>query len=98
MKPAVKAFIRDTPAAFKLEFWAMTTIYVFVMFFHITDIIDAGEFKLEEGRAIPFEYYFYPVMIRYTILYIGLLIMNFVVLPGLVKKEAVATNVMLLIG
>ncbi|HEX6332855.1 MAG TPA: hypothetical protein VFZ78_01440, partial [Flavisolibacter sp.] len=80
----------------KIEFWAATTLFVFLLFFHISDAIsprpDAGRGTGEQG---PFTYYFISSIIRYTVLYLAFLLLNFVIVPKLVRKEALMLNVVL---
>ncbi|MBD0352907.1 MAG: histidine kinase [Flavisolibacter sp.] len=98
----------DKPVHFnKIEFWAATTIFVFVVFFHIAaastnDIANAWtpNKQLFDKANVPFhyyQYYFIPQLVRYIILYLAFLLLNFRVVPKLIKKEGLFINIMLAI-
>jgi two-component system, LytTR family, sensor kinase len=91
----------------KPEFWAATTIYVFSVFFLITPALDndpanirtANSWYFNEANMV-FHYYrnfFIPQFVKYTILYLSFLGLNFVVLPKLVRKEALAQNILFIV-
>jgi hypothetical protein len=89
----------DRPFHFhKVEFWAATTIFVFAVFSLSTAHIPNKVFFDEAG--IPFHYYqdyFFPQLIRYMLLYLSFLLLNFVVVPRLIRKEALFLNVFLIV-
>ncbi|MBA2746987.1 MAG: histidine kinase [Flavisolibacter sp.] len=79
----------------RLEFWAATTIFVFIIFFHITDALTGHtvyEVGIEKQNA-PFSYYFVSQLIRYIVLYASFIFLNFYVVPRLVKKEDTWLNI-----
>jgi hypothetical protein len=95
----MKNLINRTDTFQKIEFWAATTIYVFIVFFHVTDAISGEWLPRAEagGPTIPMDYYFVCKLVRYTILYIAFLVLNFKVVPKLMVREGVATNLLLLL-
>src|SRR5687767_14650406 len=93
----MKDFI-SKPANFeRVEFWAATTIFVFMVFFHITDAVTGDARQRVEGTSINFNYYFISRLIRYTVLYLVFLVLNFKIVPRLLKRERLLQNVVLLI-
>jgi hypothetical protein len=89
----------------RIEFWAITTIFVFITFFFITE--DAGNTsnahtpnrRLFEEAHMHFNYYtnyFVPLLIQYVTVYGAFLLLNFMVVPALMTRESVAKNVFLI--
>ncbi len=86
----------------RIEFWAITTIFAFVLFFFITDSdYESIPYKRYfEEVNIPFRFYenyFIPQLIRHLTLYFALVILNFIIIPKLLKKQALLRNVALLV-
>ena len=91
----------------KIEFWVFTTLYVFVLFFFITDALDgpsaseSAPYRAEFEKAnVPFSYYrhyFIPQFIHHIVLFLAFLVLNFIIIPKLVKKESLIKNIMLLV-
>ena len=91
----------------KIEFWGFTTVYVFILFFFTTDALDGGSaiesapYRPEfEKVNVPFSYYrhyFIPQFIHHIILFLAFLVLNFIIAPKLVKKEALIKNIILLV-
>ena len=93
----MKEFFNKPSNLNRIEFWAATTIYVFAVFFLITSALNypnsyvANEYQFRKA-GIEFQYYrhyFLPQLIRYSSLYLAYLVINFLVIPRLVKKEDV---------
>lgn len=83
----------------RIEFWAATTLFVFLVFFHVSDALSTS-LDSNTGNSeinVPFNYYFIATLIRYTILYTAFLFLNFVVVPRLLKKEAIVLNILSLL-
>ena len=82
------------PANFsRIEFWGATTIFVFSVFFLISDALHLGfGSNSREGAATPFDYYFVSKLIRYTVLYLAFLLLNFKIVPQLTKKQNLPLN------
>lgn len=96
----MKEFINKNVNFTRVEFWAATTLYVFAVFFLITHAL-GNEWTIVRsahgGGKTPFDYYFISKFIRYTILYLAFLLVNFIVVPRITKKEAVVMNVLLIL-
>jgi two-component system, LytTR family, sensor kinase len=95
----MKDFINKPENFKRIEFWAATTIYVFLLFFLVSNALNIG---LGSGRnttpaKAPFDYIFVSNLIRITLLYLSFLFLNFIVVPRLIKKEAIAVNIVLII-
>ncbi|HEX8315517.1 MAG TPA: histidine kinase [Flavisolibacter sp.] len=91
----MKDFI-SKPANFsKIEFWAVTTIFVFAVFFHLSDhLTGPWNIRNEADNIGGFHYHFVAKLLRYAILYLSFLLLNFKIVPALVKKEALWLNIL----
>ncbi|GAB3528747.1 hypothetical protein GCM10027443_07130 [Pontibacter brevis] len=84
----------------KVEFWAATTIFVFAVFFLITSAVSSDKSLFDE-ESVSFNYYqnlFFPQLIRYIIYYVGFLLLNFIVVPNLLRKEALFQSLLLILA
>ncbi|GEO11077.1 sensor histidine kinase [Segetibacter aerophilus] len=92
----------------RIEFWAITTIFAFVIFFFVRDVFewddrqfaDAPYRVFFEQVKMPFDFYgnyFLPQLIRHVGLYIALVALNFIIIPSLLKKEFVVRNIVLFV-
>jgi hypothetical protein len=91
----MKDFISKPTNFSKIEFWAVTTIFVFALFFHISDHL-SGSWNISDtspSRTIGFHYHFVAKLIRYTILYGAFLVLNFKIVPMLVRKQSLVLNI-----
>jgi two-component system LytT family sensor kinase len=90
----------------RIEFWALTTIFAFVIFFFIITGLnqdhppyqEAGYYLNFEEAQIHFNFYqnyFFPQLIRNFALYGSLIVLNFIIIPNLIKKESVVRNIIL---
>lgn len=80
----------------KVEFWAATTIYVFALFSLSTEISPNQSYFEDAGIVYYyFEHYFWPQLVRFTLLYLAFLLMNFVIVPRLIRKDRVWLNIFL---
>ena len=78
----------------RVEFWGATTIFVFLLFFHISFSLSNDWVKDYPGKInIPFDHYFLSHMFRFATLYGAFLVLNFVAVPKLIKKEQVVNNI-----
>lgn len=102
----MKALISKSENFNRIEFWAATTLFVFVVFFFITEgVQDVATLHTPnkwhfEQAGISFHYYqhyFIPLLIRYTFLFLAFLLLNFYVIPRLVRKQAITLNILLLL-
>src|SRR5918993_260178 len=95
----MKDFI-SKPANFKkLEFWGATTLFVFAIFFLITNALNLRtESVTTEGiTRTPFDYYFVAKLIRYLVFYGAFLLLNFRIVPEIIKRESLTINIILTI-
>lgn len=103
----MKDFISKPGNFTKVEFWAATTIFVFAVFFLITSPVrnDVSNiwtpnkaFFNDVGISFNYyQHYFFPQIIRYIFLYLTFLLLNFIIVPKLIRKEALAQNILLII-
>ena len=89
----MKDFI-SKPANFtKIEFWAVTTTYVFAVFFLINAAVGDAWGTSTTGVESLGHFYFVSKLLRYTILYLAFIILNFKIVPNLLKREALWLNI-----
>ncbi|MCJ8163944.1 histidine kinase [Pontibacter sp. E15-1] len=84
----------------KVEFWAATTIYVFAVFFLSANAVNTNRGLFDEA-LIRFNYYenhFLPQLVRYTVLYLVFLLLNYTVVPRLIRKEALFRSILLIVA
>jgi two-component system, LytTR family, sensor kinase len=92
----------------KIEFWVLTTIFAFVLFFFFTDIFefdDKGfataplrkDFDAAGMQYSFYKHYFIPQLIRNIAIYISLLALNFVIIPKLLKRQSFLKYILLLL-
>ncbi|WP_017733252.1 sensor histidine kinase [Nafulsella turpanensis] len=102
----MRSLIRKVVDFKKIEFWALTTFFVFMLFFFIRDGVQGSStinptnktFFEEAGAQFSFyRNYFFPQLVRLIILFLTFLMLNFVVIPNLVRKEAVPRNIFLVV-
>ncbi|MDB5196527.1 MAG: histidine kinase internal subunit [Flaviaesturariibacter sp.] len=93
--------------ATKTEFWAVTTLFVFFIFFYITDGLN-GESALRSAHNLPFfedaglkfrfyKHYFIPQLIQHVFVFLAFLYLNLWVIPQLIKKQGIAKNIFIII-
>ncbi len=95
----MKDFIIKPEHLNRIELWAATTIYVFAVFFTITESGGPNGYYFHSANT-PYSYYenyFFPQLIRYSILFGAFLWLNFRIFPGIVEKTAVRSGVLLVI-
>jgi two-component system, LytTR family, sensor kinase len=90
----------------RIEFWALTTLFVFVIFFFITDIptiindeTDVAYRQQFSIEKVPFDFYtnyFIPQLIRHLFQFLAFLYLNFIVIPRLLKRERIVRNLFLI--
>jgi hypothetical protein len=89
----MKDFISKPDNFNKIEFWAVTTTYVFAVFFLINAALTDAWAISAQGVESLGHYYFVSKLLRYTILYLAFVILNFKIVPKLVKKEGLWLNI-----
>jgi two-component system LytT family sensor kinase len=96
----------------KIEFWIITTLLTFAIFFFILNGLDGDTEPFEaapykpyfDETHMPFNFYgnyFFPQLINHLAQFIFVLLTNFVLIPKLLKKEVLLRNtffLLLLIG
>lgn len=94
----MKNFINKLSNFNRIEFWAVTTLFVFIVFFHISDALEITSNNSRTGAVKnPFDYFFVSNLIRYVVLYVSFLFLNFLVVPKLFRKENLVTNILFII-
>jgi histidine kinase len=96
----MKEFIKRTVNFTRVEFWAATTLFVFAIFFLITNTLGNDWNSVRNSSdniRVPFDYYFVSKLLRYTILYLAFLLLNFVIVPRLIRKESLVLDILLII-
>jgi two-component system LytT family sensor kinase len=91
------AFIRS------LEFWTATSIVIAALFFRISGVLSGTTAGIPfiqgtGGAAIPAQYYrlqFFPQLLQYLAFYGAFMLLNFIVVPRIIAKRALATNIVL---
>lgn len=100
----MKEFLNKPENIKKIEFWAVTTIFVFAVFFLIT-IPVRNDFAWAPNKShfnrVNMSYnlhvnYIFPQLIRYIFLYLAFLGLNFYVVPKFIRREALALNIALI--
>lgn len=87
----------------KIEFWAFTTVFAFVLFFFIMETFDQENAPYKssfEEANLPFQFYkhfFIPQLIRDLTLFLAPLYLNFFVVPKLISKHRVLFNIVLFV-
>lgn len=102
MNRLTKALRLNTTFA-RIEFWAFTTIFAFVLFFFLADGFNEGNAPYKaifEEAGLPFGFFrnfFVPQLFRNLTLFLVLMYLNFVVVPNLVRKQNLPLNLVLLV-
>ena len=95
----LKTFITKPLQFNKVEFWAVTTMFVFAVFSLSTAAVPNKRFLDDAGIAYQYyEHYFWPQLIRYTILYLAFLLLNFKVVPKLLRKERFVLQLVIVVS
>jgi hypothetical protein len=94
----MKEYFTHKPNFEKVEFWAATTIFVFLVFFHISNIVSGDWRHNIPELGIPlttrgYVAYFAVRMVQYLALYLAFLLMNFRVVPQLVESRNLFMNI-----
>ena len=103
----MKHFINRPGNLSRIEFWAATTIFVFVVFSLIAtavskegmDIWTPNRYQIQEANLTfnYFQHYFFPQLIRCTSLYLAFLLLNFRIVPSIVGRQGTIQNIFLII-
>ena len=102
----MREIIKKATTFTKIEFWAVTTIFAFATFFFILEGLNndqppfsiASFYPFFEAENVPFHFfknYFFPQLARYIGVYIALIFLNFIIVPGLLKRVSWLRNLIL---
>ena len=100
----MKNLIRKPNNFTSIEFWAVTTFFVFIIFFFITEALDnitrfsAPNKRFFDAAQMPFHFYsnyFTPLLIQYISFFSAFVALNFIIIPKLIARESIAKNVTL---
>ncbi|WP_255594334.1 sensor histidine kinase [Pontibacter sp. HSC-14F20] len=82
----------------KVEFWAATAIFVSSLFSLFIEY-SPNEYEFMQAGVLYnyYEHFFWPQLVRYTCIYLAFLLLNFKVVPRLMRKEAVWWHTLLLV-
>lgn len=92
----------------KIEFWAVATIFAFVFLYFFLEGLNhdfppyelASYYPFFEDANAPFDYYknyFDPQLARHLGTYIALISLNFIIVPGLLRRSSWKRNSLMLI-
>ncbi|WP_345247461.1 sensor histidine kinase [Nibrella saemangeumensis] len=95
----LKRYLTNPDTVQKAEFWGATLLYaIFILAYVIfADPEDTPKAEFERAN-VPFSYYenyYIPSFIRYSIIYVAFLLLNFRIIPRLVRKEKVWQMILL---
>ena len=99
----MKDFLNKPGKFQRIEFWAATTIFVFAVFFLITTPFGSEPSEIHTPNKwyfnqanIEFSFYqnyFFPKLVKYILLFLAFLLLNFRVVPALIRKERTILNI-----
>ena len=96
----MKEYISNPANIRRIEFWAATTIFVFALFLMVQAVLSNDWVAVNgspESQRLRVNYFFVSRLIRYIIFYTGFLLLSFVIVPKLIKKESLILNAILII-
>ena len=91
----MKEYISNPANIRRIEFWAATTIFVFALFLMVQAVLSNDWVAVNgspESQRLRVNYFFVSRLIRYIIFYTGFLLLSFVIVPKLIKKESLILN------
>ncbi len=98
----MKNFIKNPSDINRIEYWAATTMFVFSIFFLVSSSVNIQEwrydtqtFKEAEQHYSYFNNYFLPVLARYITFYGSYLLLTFIIVPPLTRKQNITVNIIL---
>lgn len=98
-------YLLKTPADIKrIEYWLATTVFVFSVFFLLSDAVrdswppNQERFRRAYQHYSYFANYFFPTLIRYITFYGAYLMMAFIVVPQLLKRKQVSVYIILTVS
>lgn len=93
----MKEFTTKQETVHRIEFWAATTLFVFIVFFQITNAVRIDSPGAASGDVkAPFDFVFLSRLLRYAVVYGAFLLLNFTVVPRLLRNESAVLNILLI--
>jgi two-component system LytT family sensor kinase len=90
----------------RVEFWGTITLFVFVIFFFISDSVRGDNGRLNPGNKwlfrdakVEFDYFynfFFPQLVRYITLFSGFIYLNFIVVPQIFRRQHIYQNIFII--
>ena len=96
----MKEFIIKPAHLSRIELWAATTVFVFVIFFLVADLGFNNQYHFEQAR-VAYDYYnnyFFPQLFKYILLYLSFLLLNFRVVPSLLERKNLFRSVAIIVA
>lgn len=95
----MKEFISKQENIHRIEFWAATALLVFSLFFYITNAISIDSPSNASGTVrSPFDLAFLSQLVRYVVVYGAFLLLDFVIIPRLTRKESTVLNILFILS
>lgn len=98
----MKNFIKNPSDINRIEYWAATTMFVFSIFFLVSSSVNIPEWRYDprtfeeaEQHYSYFNNYFLPALVRYITFYGSYLLLSFIIVPPLTRKENITVNIIL---
>lgn len=94
----MKEFISKQKNIHRIEFGAATTLLAFIVFFYITHAVGINDpsATLKDVKP-PFDLSFLYRIVRYIVIYCSFLLLDFIVVPRLIRKESIILNIFVVI-
>ena len=100
----MKNFLKNPSDINRIEYWAATTMFVFSIFFLVSSSVNITEWRYDprtfqeaEQHYSYFNNYFLPALARYITFYGSYLLLSFIVVPPLTRKENITLNIILMV-
>ncbi len=96
---SMKNFIKSPSDINRIEYWAATTMFVFSIFFLVSGSVNVREWRYNQGsfedahqQYSYFNNYFLPTLVRYITFYGSYLLLSFIIVPPLTRRENIVLN------
>lgn len=103
----MKELLKKQTTFTRIEFWAICSLYAFIIFFFVSDCFDRDAHydnipykRFFDEAKVSFDFienYFLPQVINHIITFCFVLYLNFVLIPKLIAREAIGRNIFLLV-
>jgi two-component system, LytTR family, sensor kinase len=96
----MKEFISKQENVHRVEFWAATALFVFILFFYISHTagIDNPAAMTPGEVKTPFDLAFLSQLVRYVVVYGTFLFLDLTIVPRLMRKESTVLNVLIILS